>query len=378
MLDPGIPAAPVPLMDLLSRSAIRPKTRLAIFRPDQGRTYPSGDRLLYRETIRQTHVRFYSRPLAHQSWVQRFSESHSECKHGRSCRRPDSCTLGRRLTQFCVITGTLLPIWQQLQKALMARWMESETIKKAIASHKRKQDANDKASGLDKALNPKNLPKPPLRVIHLVIDEKPMLGLCLPHGVADKTIDTLLKKIPLERARAAGGGGGGGGGAGAGAGAGEDEDEDNEDDGMEGADRAQAAWVKGRKNDAAMRKAERQRLFDETMARARAQQAIRVKEAVDAHVKAVEKAREDRATAIAAQARSAGTVPTAANAPSPVVRAAPKPAAAPAVVGNGKSCCICFKTPAHPCSGCMARPIYYCSRDCQIKNWSVHKLVCKK
>lgn len=102
------------------------------------------------------------------------------------------------MTKFCVITGTLLPIWQRLQKALTARWNESETVQKAQEALRKRLNAAPDVARKDPY---KSLPKPPLRVIHLVVDDKPMLGLSLPHGVADLTIDTLLKKIPLHSAK---------------------------------------------------------------------------------------------------------------------------------------------------------------------------------
>jgi hypothetical protein len=192
-------AAPRSLSNLLGvATGPRKMTRLAVFRPDGGRLFMSSDRALFAETIRGKYSRFYNPILARQAWVTRHHDSMEDCKHAGGCTRPDSCTLGRRMTKFCVITGTLLPIWQRLQKALTARWSESETVQKAQEALRKRLNAAPDVARKDPY---KSLPKPPLRVIHLVVDDKPMLGLSLPHGVADLTIDTLLKKIPLHSAK---------------------------------------------------------------------------------------------------------------------------------------------------------------------------------
>jgi len=46
------------------------------------------------------------------------------------------------------------------------------------------------------------------------------------------------------------------------------------------------------------------------------------------------------------------------------------------VPDNYRWCDNCKKTCTTLCSGC--KEVYYCSAECQAKDWSKHKLVCKK
>ena len=161
------------------------RVRLAIFRPDSGRIFLTGPRTLYAETIRSDHARIQKLEICVDQWNKRYRESESTCKHSKNCRRPEACMLGIRVMKFPVITGTLLPLWAKLQRCLQKRWEQSRTIelwKKSPAGGK-------------EGAKP---PKPPLRVVHLVHDGKPVLGLCLPHGIADITIRTLMGETKLE------------------------------------------------------------------------------------------------------------------------------------------------------------------------------------
>lgn len=168
------------------------RMRLAIFRPDSGRIFLTGPRTLYAETFRSDHARIQKLEICADQWGKRHRESESTCKHSKYCRRPEACMLGIRVMKFPVITGTLLPLWARLQRCLQVRWDQSETMKLW---------KNSAAGGKEGA----KAPKPPLRVVHLVHEGKPVLGLCLPHGIAEITIRTLKGETKKEddEARAA-------------------------------------------------------------------------------------------------------------------------------------------------------------------------------
>ena len=39
------------------------------------------------------------------------------------------------------------------------------------------------------------------------------------------------------------------------------------------------------------------------------------------------------------------------------------------------SCVVCKKITKYLCSGCKS--VYYCDRECQLKQWKDHKIICK-
>lgn len=120
--------------------------------------------------LRLSHDHLFSASSAKREWNIRLQDSKSTCKHGGSCRRPDSCTLGLSQVQLPCLTGTLLPIWSLLSDAIAQTWANSATVDKY------------RQSALNAGREGKNPPKAPLRVVHLVTDGSPVLGLALPHG----------------------------------------------------------------------------------------------------------------------------------------------------------------------------------------------------
>ena len=42
---------------------------------------------------------------------------------------------------------------------------------------------------------------------------------------------------------------------------------------------------------------------------------------------------------------------------------------------NVNKCSLCLKSAKNQCSKC--KTVYYCSKDCQVKHWNLHKKVCK-
>jgi hypothetical protein len=68
-------------------------------------TLPTVDTILY----------YY--PLLYALLIQRLSASF-QCMHGSKCKVGSYCTVGRRLQEFNILGGLILPVWGTIEKAL--------------------------------------------------------------------------------------------------------------------------------------------------------------------------------------------------------------------------------------------------------------------
>jgi hypothetical protein len=137
---------------------------------------------------RNSYKRMKTLDNAKKFWTQRWMDSANACKHGPLCRRPEACVLGRRIQNWHLLTGTMLPVWHIFFKCIEERWSKSRTVLNII-------EARDKRVG-GSATNAKV--KAPVRVVHLDLKtgevgggSTTILGLAIPHGIAKKVIADL-------------------------------------------------------------------------------------------------------------------------------------------------------------------------------------------
>lgn len=52
------------------------------------------------------------------NWSVCFTEAEKHCSHGKNCKHGNSCTVGRRIEYKHLLTGAVLPFWNQIQSAV--------------------------------------------------------------------------------------------------------------------------------------------------------------------------------------------------------------------------------------------------------------------
>ena len=55
---------------------------------------------------------------AQANWTLCFTEAEKYCSHGRNCKHGARCTVGRRIEYKHLLTGAVLPFWNQIQSAV--------------------------------------------------------------------------------------------------------------------------------------------------------------------------------------------------------------------------------------------------------------------
>uniref|UniRef100_A0A453CS96 SBNO alpha/beta domain-containing protein n=1 Tax=Aegilops tauschii subsp. strangulata TaxID=200361 RepID=A0A453CS96_AEGTS len=51
-------------------------------------------------------------------WQDEYDVSSKQCMHGSKCKVGSYCTVGRRLQEFNILGGLILPVWGTIEKAL--------------------------------------------------------------------------------------------------------------------------------------------------------------------------------------------------------------------------------------------------------------------
>ena len=55
---------------------------------------------------------------AKSNWTLCFTEAEKYCSHGKNCKHGKNCTVGRRIEYKHLLTGAVLPFWNQIQEAV--------------------------------------------------------------------------------------------------------------------------------------------------------------------------------------------------------------------------------------------------------------------
>ena len=63
-------------------------------------------------------VMIVGRPSSKANWALCFTEAEKFCSHGKNCKHGNSCTVGRRIEYKHLLTGAVLPFWNQIQSAV--------------------------------------------------------------------------------------------------------------------------------------------------------------------------------------------------------------------------------------------------------------------
>lgn len=69
------------------------------------------------EDLRDTYARCSSEE-AQEPWEEAYTSSLHSCVHGGRCNAGATCQVGRRLTSVCILTGSVVRIWDVLERAL--------------------------------------------------------------------------------------------------------------------------------------------------------------------------------------------------------------------------------------------------------------------
>jgi hypothetical protein len=63
-----------------------------------------------------------------------WNEAHSSpyCRHGKMCKRGTDCTEGRRVQEFKLLYGNVLPVWSLLESETSGDRGEKEKVKSSV------------------------------------------------------------------------------------------------------------------------------------------------------------------------------------------------------------------------------------------------------
>ena len=86
--------------------------KCSIYRPNTGRSLKTE----YEEDILSRFSEI-SLKAAKKGWERTFLDAASHCIHWTGCKAGQGCRVGKRIVQHTILTGTLLPLWNLLEKA---------------------------------------------------------------------------------------------------------------------------------------------------------------------------------------------------------------------------------------------------------------------
>lgn len=68
--------------------------------------------------LRAKYKKLNSIEKASTRWKEEFEISAEECMHGPKCKVGASCTVGKRVQEFNILGGLILPVWGMVEKSL--------------------------------------------------------------------------------------------------------------------------------------------------------------------------------------------------------------------------------------------------------------------
>ena len=98
----------------LGAAAGRLPTNLLIYRAEAGRIFLAGDRRLTAPQLLNRYMRITNPVTARNLWQAAYDRAARSCRHGAGCSTGNSCQLGKRIQEFHIITGAMLPVWAEL------------------------------------------------------------------------------------------------------------------------------------------------------------------------------------------------------------------------------------------------------------------------
>uniref|UniRef100_A0A0D6R552 PHD-type domain-containing protein n=1 Tax=Araucaria cunninghamii TaxID=56994 RepID=A0A0D6R552_ARACU len=92
-----------------------------IFRPASGEAL----REMTLSELRSKYKKIISLEKASVRWKEEFEISAEQCMHGPKCKVGVSCTIGRRVQEFHILGGLILPVWGTVEKSLSKQVRQS-------------------------------------------------------------------------------------------------------------------------------------------------------------------------------------------------------------------------------------------------------------
>lgn len=75
--------------------------------------------------LRSKYKRASSVEKVHVFWQEEFQVSAEQCMHGPKCKAGASCTIGKRIQEFNILGGLILPVWGIVEKSLSKQARQS-------------------------------------------------------------------------------------------------------------------------------------------------------------------------------------------------------------------------------------------------------------
>jgi len=94
--------------------ALNPVPLFKVYRPGTG----LGKDVALAEFTDGGRFRRVTPDEAKTNWALCFTEAEKYCSHGKNCKNGSSCTVGRRIEYKHLLTGAVLPFWNQIQSAV--------------------------------------------------------------------------------------------------------------------------------------------------------------------------------------------------------------------------------------------------------------------